>query len=1107
MSFKKAQSGQPMRIKADTFNSILDATTAFKERQQSGGAGKTNSGSQDSNIILIQNNSGADANQFDTLGIDEPIILPAENLSEFENRVTFSCSKPSAGTHENKFVVLAEPIPAGETGRAYAAGVAVAWVYMEYDGQALTRADIRDGQTKLYPSANGAATVLWYEPKTPGVWGDTRAIVRFGGSGAAGLCARILSAEQNGGIYSQWQQVELTDDGGVAWSPVTNGLSGENDGTLYEINCVDGVPENAVVQIFPNPTKDADPDLPAWLFCYAEAGNTGFGKPIAGETDAPVTNPYIHLTVTDSTGTPILDDEENEQEIKVWRNATRTNLYTRFDSGTIFAYVRFPQPVGGVGGCIFSRTEPIQRYELYKPADGYSVSGVEDITPSTDITGNPADGDHLHVRGMMYVEAGSKAFRPWFVIDPDQIVANGGKVFTDEDDTTAGYLDDEIIVLPEEGYNWITKTVTPGGENDNKLLLEHNEWDSENTSVCPDVEREVDPLHGLVSIVDFGGNISSVPTGQLPPADTAWLIYQEYVDEYDEKNHSRLRAHGDPKYFIIDLSITNKVKVDFDDTTPGYLNEELIVDPGAGNSWLTKSITPGGENDNKLLLEHDTWDDSRINSTTKVVDIDSVGGGITLSSSVPPGNRAYIKFEGWNVSRDLAGHMKISGTTDYYAYWMELPEPTAEGDMIYASLGLNLQWSVLNRGESQSIMYMNGFKPEWFAKGNNESILTTQGGSLSWLDKAPDDSLFTTMGGSLTWHPKGDDESILLTRSGSFHWLPSGMDQSLMYVNGTQVDWFGNPSYDAVLINSTTGGGLAWFPKGDDESIYITRNGEFNWLSPGGDQALLHISGDALAWFDSSLIPAVLTSDASGLAWATAGGDESIFISRGGSFDWLDKGGIGSLLYISAADTLAWLGAGGEQSLMHIDGGVPAWLGRGGNQSLLYVSGTSLSWFAANGGNALLTTAGGNLSWKGSGGDQSIFISTGGGFDWLDKGGDGSLMSVNGGSLSWLGPGGDQALLHMNGTTPAWFEAGISQSMLIVGSTGDLAWKPKGTDESVYITRGGELDWMSKGEEGSIFAVINGELTWLPPPTGEGKFFLTFSDGALAWEEGKEWEC
>ncbi|MBN1553557.1 MAG: hypothetical protein JXA11_02345 [Phycisphaerae bacterium] len=42
MSLEKVQSGQPMRIKAQTFNSILDATRAHQERQQSGGRVQAN---------------------------------------------------------------------------------------------------------------------------------------------------------------------------------------------------------------------------------------------------------------------------------------------------------------------------------------------------------------------------------------------------------------------------------------------------------------------------------------------------------------------------------------------------------------------------------------------------------------------------------------------------------------------------------------------------------------------------------------------------------------------------------------------------------------------------------------------------------------------------------------------------------------------------------------------------------------------------------------------------------------------------------------------------------------------------------------------------------
>ena len=37
--------------------------------------------------IMVKNNTGADRDRFDVLGISGPIISPADNLVEFQNRV------------------------------------------------------------------------------------------------------------------------------------------------------------------------------------------------------------------------------------------------------------------------------------------------------------------------------------------------------------------------------------------------------------------------------------------------------------------------------------------------------------------------------------------------------------------------------------------------------------------------------------------------------------------------------------------------------------------------------------------------------------------------------------------------------------------------------------------------------------------------------------------------------------------------------------------------------------------------------------------------------------------------------------------------------------
>lgn len=171
---EKIQSGQPMRIKADTFNSILDATRAYKERQQGGGR-SANREYSDSNIVLVKNDSGVDAERFGVLGIDGPIIPPSENLSEFENRVTFACSTPTAGTHEGKFVVLAGPIAAGAIGRALALGVTP--VQVNVTNETHTHAVISDAHSDYLASAtNGSSQILWKESGTGTKW----ALIRLG---------------------------------------------------------------------------------------------------------------------------------------------------------------------------------------------------------------------------------------------------------------------------------------------------------------------------------------------------------------------------------------------------------------------------------------------------------------------------------------------------------------------------------------------------------------------------------------------------------------------------------------------------------------------------------------------------------------------------------------------------------------------------------------------------------------------------------------------------------------------------------------------------------------------------------------------------------------
>jgi len=165
-SLRKVKSGDPLIIPAQTFNAFVDAALDYRFRCQQVATGSLQSTSR-TDIILVRNASGADRARFDVLGIASPLIDPTDNTEEFESRVVLSGVVPEE-QHTGRFVVLLEPIAAGELGRAVITGVCVARVepsqvdpYVDDD----PFADVKVGETGvLLGGASGAAQVLWLQP-------------------------------------------------------------------------------------------------------------------------------------------------------------------------------------------------------------------------------------------------------------------------------------------------------------------------------------------------------------------------------------------------------------------------------------------------------------------------------------------------------------------------------------------------------------------------------------------------------------------------------------------------------------------------------------------------------------------------------------------------------------------------------------------------------------------------------------------------------------------------------------------------------------------------------------------------------------------------------
>ena len=106
-AMQKVKRGDPLVIPASTFNTFIDAARDFQDRQRSARCDAVRE-QRDTGIVLIRNESGADRERFDVLGIEGPIIERVDNEDEFKQRVALRGVVPSS-PHPGKFAILLEP--------------------------------------------------------------------------------------------------------------------------------------------------------------------------------------------------------------------------------------------------------------------------------------------------------------------------------------------------------------------------------------------------------------------------------------------------------------------------------------------------------------------------------------------------------------------------------------------------------------------------------------------------------------------------------------------------------------------------------------------------------------------------------------------------------------------------------------------------------------------------------------------------------------------------------------------------------------------------------------------------------------------------------------
>jgi len=196
-TLNKVRSGDPLVIPAATYNAFVDVARDHRERQRSA----TKDGAPDwrqTGIVLVRNDSGADRERFDVLGVSGPVITPTDNADAFKERVAIKGVTPTTA-HAGRFVVLLEPAKAGLFGRGCVDGVCVARVKMNDEGHVF--AEAKDGQAdKLDSGAAGSACLLWVQPPSDRDPDPTVAwaLIRVGLRGGGGELA-LVQVRQDGG--------------------------------------------------------------------------------------------------------------------------------------------------------------------------------------------------------------------------------------------------------------------------------------------------------------------------------------------------------------------------------------------------------------------------------------------------------------------------------------------------------------------------------------------------------------------------------------------------------------------------------------------------------------------------------------------------------------------------------------------------------------------------------------------------------------------------------------------------------------------------------------------------------------------------------------------
>ena len=163
---KKVKSREKFRVKAETWNSFINAAEFVKQRQADM---KSQTGRRDtkSGTVMLRNGTDAVLEQFAVVSIGNLIITPADNEPEFRQAMPVFEAVPLSDSNKDKpFAVLQKPLAKKECGIALVAGITPVKINVTSESHEYAEASAAG----LKSSDSGAVRILWKESGTGEKW-------------------------------------------------------------------------------------------------------------------------------------------------------------------------------------------------------------------------------------------------------------------------------------------------------------------------------------------------------------------------------------------------------------------------------------------------------------------------------------------------------------------------------------------------------------------------------------------------------------------------------------------------------------------------------------------------------------------------------------------------------------------------------------------------------------------------------------------------------------------------------------------------------------------------------------------------------------------------